>query len=71
MFTLEDIKPLVQVEGAKAVLIKINTNEIDYDTSKLIANQIKKATKLPVVFIPNGVDVEMTTKDLDNGGESP
>ena len=64
MFTLNDIKPLVLKEGAKAVLIKINTNDIDYDTSKLIANQIKKATKLPVVFIPDGVEVEVQYDEI-------
>lgn len=67
MFTLDDIKPLVQVEGACAVLVRIDTNEIDFDTSKLIAKQIKKATKLPVVLIPRGVDVEMVTEDYKNG----
>lgn len=69
MFTLEDIKPLVQVEGARAVLVKIDTNEIDFETRKLISNQIKKATKLPVICIPQGVEIEMITEELINGGE--
>ena len=62
MFTLNDIKPLVIEEGAKAVVIKINSNDVelmDESLRKYISSQIKKATKLPVIFIPNGVDIEI------------
>lgn len=62
MFTLNDIKPLVMVEGAKAVIVKINSNDaelMDESLRKNIGNQIKKATKLPVIFIPPGMDVEI------------
>ena len=62
MFTLNDIKPLVMVEGAKAVIVKVNSNDaelMDESLRKNIGNQIKKATKLPVIFIPNGMDVEI------------
>lgn len=67
MFTLEDIKPLVQVEGACAVLVHIDTKEIDLETSRLIEKQIKKATKLPVIILPHGVDLEMTVEGFSNG----
>lgn len=71
MFTLEDIKPLVRVEGACAVLVKIDPNEIDPEMTKIIANQIKKATKLPVIFISRGVEIEMTTeKFIEDGKDS-
>ena len=63
MFTLNDIKPLVMVEGAKAVIIKINSNDaelMDENLRKNIGNQIKKATKLPVIFVPNGIDIEIS-----------
>jgi len=63
MFTLNDIKPLVMVEGAKAVIVKINSNDaelMDESLRKNIGNQIKKATKLPVIFIPNGIDIEIS-----------
>lgn len=71
MFTLEDIKPLVRVEGACAVLVNINTEEIDPEMAKIIANQIKKATKLPVICIPHGVEIEMITeKNIDDGKDS-
>ena len=63
MFTLNDIKPLVMVEGAKAVIVKINSNDaelMDESLRKNISNQIKKATKLPVIFIPNGIDIEIS-----------
>ncbi len=62
MFTIEDIKPLVKVEGAAAVLIKIPTGyNLDPEMKKIISTQIKKATKLPVVFIPAEFTVEVTT----------
>lgn len=71
MFTLEDIKPLVRVEGACAVLIKIDPNEIDPEMAKITATQIKKATKLPVIFVFRGMEIEMTTeKFIDNGKDS-
>ncbi len=63
MFTLNDIKPLVMVEGAKAVIVKINSNDaelMDESLRKNIGNQIKKATKLPVIFVPNGIDIEIS-----------
>ena len=63
MFTLNDIKPLVMVDGAKAVIVKINSNDaelMDESLRKNIGNQIKKATKLPVIFIPNGIDIEIS-----------
>ena len=63
MFTLNDIKPLVMVEGAKAVIVKINSNDaelMDENLRKNIGNQIKKATKLPVIFVPNGIDIEIS-----------
>lgn len=63
MFTLNDIKPLVMVEGAKAVIVKVNSNDaelMDESLRKNIGNQIKKATKLPVIFIPNGIDIEIS-----------
>ena len=63
MFTLNDIKPLVMVEGAKAVIVKVNSNDaelMDESLRKNIGNQIKKATKLPVIFVPNGIDIEIS-----------
>lgn len=58
MFTLNDIAPLVMVDGAKAVIIKEHKGaEMDEEAKKIVEKQIKKATKLPVVWLPHGVDV--------------
>ena len=67
MFTLEDIKPLVKVEGATAVLIRIPPNyEMDAEQRKIISTQIKKATKLPVIFVPYEVNIEVTKEKIGN-----
>ena len=55
MFTLDDIKVLTKVEGAAAVLVYERGAEIPEDLKKEFEKQIKKATKLPVIFVPNGV----------------
>lgn len=64
MFTINDIKPLVMVDGAKAVIIKEATkDELDIELKKIIEKQIKKATKLPVIWIPAGVEIEVSQDD--------
>ena len=61
---VNDIKPLVMVEGAKAVIVKVNSNDaelMDESLRKNIGNQIKKATKSEIgnayqtPLIPSGV----------------
>lgn len=60
MFTLDDIKPLVLKDGATAILIKERAGQgLDPEMKKTVSAQLKKATKLPVVFIPDNVNVEV------------
>ena len=61
MFTLKDIAPLVMVDGAKAVIIREHKDaNIDAETKKIVATQVKKAVKLPVIWMPYEVDVEVS-----------
>jgi len=61
MFRLEDISPLVMVEGAKAVVIKERKGaEMDAEAKKIAEKQIKKATKLPVVWVLDGTEVSFS-----------
>ena len=66
MFTLDDIKPLVLVPGAKAVIIKKKPGlEIDDEMAVIIEKQIKKATKLPVIWVPYNLDITSTVEEIN------
>ena len=65
MYTLEDIKPLVMVEGAKAVMVREKReNRMPDDLKNEFAKQIRKATKLPVIFVPEDVEVTVSAEEL-------
>ena len=64
MFSLNDIKSLVVKDGAKLVIIKERPGcELDEEAKKIVEKQIKKATKLSVVWIPEGVDISVSYED--------
>ena len=49
------------VEGAKAVVIKERKGaEMYTEAKKIVEKQIKKATKLPVVWIPYGTEISFS-----------
>ena len=59
MFTLKDIEALAVPENSKMIIIRErHGEELPKDLKAEIAKQIKKATRLPVVFIPDGVEVK-------------
>jgi hypothetical protein len=58
MFTINDIKPLVKIPGANAVLIQLPKDEvIEPEILAELEKQVKKVTKLPVIFIPRGTKI--------------
>ena len=65
MYTLEDIKPLVMVEGAKMVMVRERRgNEMPAELKNEFAKQIRKATKLPVIFVPEDIEISVSTEEL-------
>jgi len=67
MFTLKDIEMLQVPQDTKMIIIReVAGEEMDLDIKTEIAKQIKKATKLPVVFIPYGVGVRASKEDFSH-----
>ena len=62
MFTLDDIKPLVKVDGAVAVLVRDNSETAE-DIREAFGKQLFKATKLPVFFVKDGIEVSSVTRE--------
>jgi len=62
MFTLNDIKPLVKVDGAVAILVRDN-GETPADIKKEFGKQLFKATKMPVFFVGDGVQIDSVTRE--------
>ena len=55
MFTIDDIKVLAKTEGATAILVTERA-PIPEDIKKEFEKQVKKATKLPVIYVPNEIE---------------
>ena len=67
MFTIDDIRPLVKIPGANAILIQ-DHEEIDLDIKYELAKQLKKALKLPVIFVAPGVEITTAKVEMENFG---
>ena len=67
MFTLKDIEMLPVPEGTKMVIIRERKGEeLDSEMKQIIAKQVKKALKLPVLFLPYGPDVFTSSEDFSH-----
>lgn len=67
MFTLKDIEMLPVPEGTKMVIIRERKGEeLDNEMKQIITKQIKKALKLPVLFLPYGPDVFTSSEDFSH-----
>jgi hypothetical protein len=67
MFTLKDIEMLEVPADTKMIVVR-GRPDLDMDTEsiKLFLKQVKKALKLPTVFLPDGMDIEVVLNgDLD------
>lgn len=67
MFTLEDIKMLEVPANTKMIVVRGRQDlDMDTETIQLFLKQVKKALKLPTVFLPEGMDIEVVLNgDLD------
>ena len=67
MFTLEDIKMLEVPANTKMIVVRGRQDlDMDTETIQLFLKQVKKALKLPTVFLPEGMDTEVVLNgDLD------
>ena len=67
MFTLKDIEMLEVPADTKMIVVR-GRPDLDMDTEsiKLFLKQVKKALKLPTVFLPDGMNIEVVLNgDLD------
>jgi len=67
MFTLDDIKMLEVPENTKMIVVRGRQDlDMDTETIQLFLKQVKKALKLPTIFLPEGMDIEVVLNgDLD------
>lgn len=65
MFTLKDIEMLPVPEGTRMIIIREHRGEeLDAEMKQILAKQVKKALKLPVLFLPYGSDIFTSSEDL-------
>ena len=69
MFTIDDIKPLVKVPGANAIIVQDNS-DLDYETKQEFAKQLKKMLKLPVIFVAPGVEIKTAKVEMEDFGNT-
>lgn len=68
MFTLKDIEMLEVPADTKMIVVRGRPDlDMDVESIKLFLKQVKKALKLPTVFLPDGMDIEVVLND-DNLG---
>ena len=67
MFTLDDIKMLEVPANTKMIVVRgLQDLDMDTETIQLFLKQVKKALKLPTIFLPEGMDIEVVLNgDLD------
>ena len=67
MFTLDDIKMLEVPANTKMIVVRARKDlDMDTETIQLFLKQVKKALKLPTIFLPEGMDIEVVLNgDLD------
>ena len=67
MFTLKDIEMLPVPEGTRMIIIREHRGEeLDAEMKQILAKQVKKALKLPVLFLPYGPDVFTSSEDFSH-----
>lgn len=66
MFTLKDIEMLEVPADTKVILVRGRPDlDMDHESIQLFMKQVKKALKLPVVFIEEGIEVIPSNADVD------
>lgn len=67
MFTLKDIEMLEVPADTKMIVVRGRQDlDMDTETIQLFLKQVKKALKLPTIFLPEGMDIEVVLNgDLD------
>jgi len=66
MFTLKDIEMLEVPENTKMIIIREHKGDLDAEMKQILAKQVKKALKLPVLFLPYGPDVFTSSEDFSH-----
>lgn len=58
MFTLKDIEMLPVPPNTKMIIVRDHVDDpLDKESKQIISKQVKKALKLPVIFVSDGIEV--------------